>query len=88
MGLLGSDFLKDFPLKFPYGIGGIDINGDEMEGVKYYQYLRDLSYKIFHSAEFVTILNNMFKRRKMINNGNFFRMTNQEQYEFVEVTGD
>ena len=73
----GLNLLKAFPLQFPYGIGGVDLEGDERRGVKYYGYLRDLSNPHFHRAEFVTILHNMFERSKMLNDA-FLRFTNQQ----------
>ena len=83
----GLNLLKAFPLQFPYGIGGVDLEGDERRGIKYYGYLRDLSNPHFHRAEFVTILHNMFERSKMLN-GAFFRLTDQQQFDFAQIKGD
>lgn len=83
----GNNLLRAFPLMFPYGTGGVDIDGNERKGVKYYQYLRELSSQNFHKAEFVTILHNMFERSKMIN-GAHFRLTDQQRYQIGNVTGE
>jgi hypothetical protein len=57
----GKNLFLAFPLQFPYGVG--DHFGKSFE---FYKYLVDLSSPDFHRAEFVTIINNMFQRSKMV----------------------
>ena len=57
----GNNLCLAFPLQFPYGLG--EHSGTSFQ---FYQYLVDLSSPNFHRAEFVTIINNMYQRSKMV----------------------
>lgn len=82
----GANFLFAFPLQFPYGVGSTDIDGDENKGVGYYKYLVQLSSPNFHRAEFVTIIHNLFERKKMIN-GAYLRLTEEQKYKIGMLEG-
>ena len=55
---------KAFPLHFPFGIGS--YNDDVKSGAMgFYQYLNDLSPLHYQTAEFITIIHNMWERQKL-----------------------
>ena len=82
----GQNLIKAFPLQFPYGVGGVDLDGEERKGITYYRYLRGMSNSDFHRAEFVTIIENMSERSNLIN-GAYCRMKNTELDDIYGITG-
>ena len=57
----GENLIKAFPLQFPYGIGGRDMDGEIRSGLGYWKHIATLCGPQYHQADFVCILHNMFE---------------------------
>ena len=59
-----DSLLKAFPLHFPFGIGSYD-HDFKNGAMGFYKYLNDLSPLHYQTAEFLTIIHNMWERQKL-----------------------
>ena len=81
----GDNFIKAFPLHFPYGIGGYDENGERRSGVLFYKHLSTLSNTHFHRPQFCCILYNMWARSKMVSKA-YFSTPEYETDQYCNLT--
>ena len=63
---VGDNLMLAFPLQFPYGIGGTDVDGEFRSGKMFLKHLSSMSSKYFQRADFVCVLHNMFERTRMV----------------------
>ena len=75
-----DSLLKAFPMHFPFGVGTYDGHVD-----KFYEYLNDLLPPYFHIAEFVTIIHNMWERKRMFQQSCLHTST-KEKMNIADIT--
>ena len=81
----GDNFVKAFPLHFPYGIGGYDEDGERRTGTLFYKHMSTLSHPNFHRPQFCCILYNMWARSKMVSKA-YFNTPEYETDQFCDLS--